>query len=58
MSKGQGAFGKFNIKIVKTRNDGQLVLRVVKVQRDEVNIYKCYCIYAVFGGLYVSMYHH
>ncbi|RCV37363.1 hypothetical protein SETIT_8G056800v2, partial [Setaria italica] len=35
LSKGQGAFGKFNIKIVKTRNDGQLVLRVVKVQRDE-----------------------
>jgi hypothetical protein len=57
LSKGQGAFGKFDIKITKTRKDGQLVLRVVTAQRFEVNIYKCDGIYAVFGGLYVRMYH-
>ncbi|CAO2141079.1 unnamed protein product, partial [Urochloa humidicola] len=31
----QGVFGKFNIKVTKTRIDGQLVLRDVTVQRDE-----------------------
>lgn len=33
------------------------MLRVVTAQRFEVNIYKCDGIYAVFGGLYVRMYH-
>ncbi|CAN6362468.1 unnamed protein product [Urochloa humidicola] len=35
LSKDEEVFGKFNIKIVKTRKYGQLVLRGVKVQRNE-----------------------
>ncbi|TVU26152.1 hypothetical protein EJB05_28688, partial [Eragrostis curvula] len=35
LSKEQGKYGKFNVKITKTRKEGQLVLRGVKVQRDE-----------------------
>ncbi|CAL4989178.1 unnamed protein product [Urochloa decumbens] len=37
LSKDEAVFGKFKIKIVKTRKDGQLVLRGVKVQTDEAD---------------------
>ncbi|WVZ53899.1 hypothetical protein U9M48_004786 [Paspalum notatum var. saurae] len=38
LKEGQGVFGKFTIEITKTRSDGQLVLRGVKVQRHESDV--------------------
>ncbi|XP_071683148.1 protein-tyrosine-phosphatase PTP1-like [Lolium perenne] len=35
LSKCQGNYGKFNINITKVRQDGQLILRSVKVQHNE-----------------------
>ncbi|KAG2560323.1 hypothetical protein PVAP13_8KG056388 [Panicum virgatum] len=38
LSKSHDIFGKFTIEITKIRKDGQLVLRGVKVQRDESEV--------------------
>ncbi|KAF7043639.1 hypothetical protein CFC21_052966 [Triticum aestivum] len=35
LSKGQGDYGRLNIKIMETRQDGELTLRSVKVQHNE-----------------------
>ncbi|KAL6658302.1 hypothetical protein ACP70R_003888 [Stipagrostis hirtigluma subsp. patula] len=35
VEKGQEDYGSFNVKITKTRQDGQLVLRSVKIQQSE-----------------------
>jgi tyrosine-protein phosphatase non-receptor type 9 len=35
LSTGQEKFGKFNVKITKTKKNGQLMLRSVQVQQDE-----------------------
>lgn len=53
MTKEQEVFGKFTIKIVKTRNDGHLVLRGVQVQKDEVNISKhdCCMLFSILDGV-------
>ena len=50
MSKSHDIFGKFTIEITKIREDGQLVLRGVKVQRDEVTIYKSCCLHTSVLG--------
>jgi len=50
LSKSHDIFGKFTIEITKIRKDGQLVLRGVKVQRDEVTIYKSCCLHTSVLG--------
>jgi protein tyrosine phosphatase len=55
LSKSQDIFGKFTIEITKIRKDGQLVLRGVKVQRDEVTIYKSCCLHT--SVLYRKVHH-
>jgi hypothetical protein len=39
VSKGQENYGRFNVKITKTGKDGQLTLRSVKVQNNEVKMH-------------------